>query len=693
MTLTNFTARDIAATPVAFVLLALFVVIPGYVLGALADVFEFQRRSLPARLAIAVCLSVSVIPIVTYWNWSYLPSAPWAACAISWFVFAVLLVRQARQHPVSARRPLSRERKIVMAVVFGWVVLGTFCLVDMQIGHRLYFHVASFDYTLRASFTAAIAHTGVPPQNPYYHPGRAYPMRYHYFWYMLCALVTRLSGGMITPRIAVIAGTLWAGVALIAAVCLYTQIFGDRTGENRDRQMLVAVGLLSVTGLDIVPTAITSLLTGRLQASSEWWNEPILSWTNSALWQPHSVAALVACAIGLLAVARTRSRWTGVALCAAGFASACGLSIYVAVVFAFFLAIWTGLLFLRRRWRDGAAYAIAATAALLLASPYLVGLLDNGSTAKAGFPVSFAVRRFFFAEAFTGPTAPAWQAALADLLALPLNYFLEFGFFFLAGVAFFRRARVRGRVSDQDAFCIVMLATSLVACSFLRSNTIANNDLGWRGIILAQFVLLLWSASLWDNGLFPVHKKWRSAAGVTLILGVTATIYDVAMLRLYPVLLDDLAMPRYHWLAPDRKLGERTFALRHTYEALDRMLPASAIVQHNPETIPGDLFYGLYANRQTIAEGESCGAVFGGPQSLCPATLSMIDPLFSLQGHLSYFQVEEVCRRYSIDAVVVKDTDGVWRDANSWIWKTQPVIANAYSRAFLCAPREMAEKR
>jgi Domain of unknown function (DUF4440) len=51
LTIANFTARDIAATSVAFALLGLFLVIPGYVVGALLDVFGFDRRSLPGLLA------------------------------------------------------------------------------------------------------------------------------------------------------------------------------------------------------------------------------------------------------------------------------------------------------------------------------------------------------------------------------------------------------------------------------------------------------------------------------------------------------------------------------------------------------------------------------------------------------------------------------------------------------------------
>jgi hypothetical protein len=164
-----------------------------------------------------------------------------------------------------------------------------------------------------------------------------------------------------------------------------------------------------------------------------------------------------------------------------------------------------------------------------------------------------------------------------------------------------------------------------------------------------------------------------------LALGIMATAYDVTMLRIYPLLLDDLAIPRYHWLAPDHHLGERTYALREVYERLGRELPAKAIVQQNPNAIPGDLFYGLYADRQTAVETPGCGVVFGGDASLCESVLIPVREVFDHGAH-----VDQVCRDLSISAVVAKDTDAVWNDKASWVWTKKPLIGNSYARAFLC---------
>jgi hypothetical protein len=690
----NFTARDIEATIAAFVLLGLLTVLPGYAIGAITEVFCFNSRTLPARMAIAVCLSIAVAPIATYLCWLCLPPYPWLICAAS--AIALLLSIALKKNSTGARTGrLSRPRIVVLAILAGWVVLGTLCLVDVQTGHRLYVPVTSFDYMLRTAITSAIERTGIPPANPYFDPGQTYVLRYHYFWYMLCSLAARFGQPLISSRIAVIAGTLWSGIGLVAIVSLYTHLFRRPKSDNADNQMLVAVALLSVTGLDIVPLLITLLITGRFNASSEWWNEPVLSWVNSVFWQPHSIAALIACLTALLVIRETagRSGWparlSGAAIAGAALASAMGLSIYVAFVFAIILIVWIVTLLWRGRRPESALTCIAGVIALALSIPYLQELAGG---AKA--PISFTVRSFYLAEAFVGADN-GWRTILANALSLPLNYFLEFGFFFVVGILQWKRLRAQKTLSDDDSCLIAMLATSLLLCTFLRSDSLASNDLGWRGIIFAQFVLLIWGAELCDNSFASLGKLRKPAfsfTGALLFLGLAATLYDVTMLRIYPILLDDFAIPRYHWLAPDRHLGERTYALREIYEKLKTELPNQALVQQNPDTNPGDLFFGLYADRQTAADTLSCGVVFGGSANICQSTISSIRGLFDEAAHFNSSQVDAVCRKLSISAVVVKDTDSVWNDRNSWVWKREPLTGNPYARAFLCGNNTIANK-
>src|SRR5689334_2699051 len=175
----NFMLAGLLGTSAAFVLFALVIFVPGYVFGWLADLFGFRQRSLLARFAISVPLSVGVVPILTYllWHWSIM--AVWtlyAACSIG---FLALLVHERRFW--FSRPAISRRVVMVLAIVAGWVVLGLVCLVDLQIGDRLYYPTGAYDYTLRATITAAITRTGIPPHNPYFFPGRPFLLRYHYF--------------------------------------------------------------------------------------------------------------------------------------------------------------------------------------------------------------------------------------------------------------------------------------------------------------------------------------------------------------------------------------------------------------------------------------------------------------------------------------------------------------------------------
>ena len=56
--------------------------------------------------------------------------------------------------------------------------------------------------------------------------------------------------------------------------------------------------------------------------------------------------------------------------------------------------------------------------------------------------------------------------------------------------------------------------------------------------------------------------------GLTLLiaLGAAGTAYDLAILRIYPVLADRGAVPMLHWMSPDRQLGRRNDAVREAYE-------------------------------------------------------------------------------------------------------------------------------
>jgi len=697
----NFMIADLLGTSAAFVLFTLVIFVPGYVLGWLADLFSFRRRSRLARCAIAVPLSVAVSPILTYLLWHWSIAAVWTLYAACWIGFLALFVRERR---IWFSRPaISKRVAIVLAIIAGWVVLGLVCLVDLQIGDRLYYPTASYDYTLRTAITAAITRTGIPPHNPYFFPGRPFMLRYHYFWFILCGLVDQLGGTLVSPRQAMLASTLWCGVGLIAMVPLYLRFFQPKASLNLERRMLVGIALLGVTGLDILGVAAIATTPAHLLPTIEWWNNQISAWITAVLWVPHHVAGLIACLTGFLVIwraSRERSIIISGVIAGLAFASGVGLSVYVTLVFAAFLAVWLVVTIIKKNRREAFVILVAGLVTVAAVTPYLLELVGarTGPATGGGSFVRLTVRWFSISEVLLivlWPDAPGWTEPIANGLFLPLNYYLELGFFFKIGIMQWKRMRSGNDFFHSKELCaFVMAATSVFICTFLRSGVITANDLGWRGFMIAQFILLIWAAEMWDEGLLAPRtapqqvvafgKDRRGLLIALLVLGVAGSLYEVCMFRFFPLISDHLVLRQWNFLAPDQRLGVRTYALRQVYEGLKKKLPEQAIVQHNPNAVPGDMFYGLYADRQAAAETSQCGVVFGGDPALCPSVVSPLDDLFEKPGAVDPSRVDAICRDLSIDALVAKDTDKVWADKNSWVWKKQPILANSYARAFLC---------
>ena len=60
-----------------------------------------------------------------------------------------------------------------------------------------------------------ISRLGVLAKNPLYFPGHLESLRYHYFWFLPCALVERAGYSAISARQALIASDVWCGWALM----------------------------------------------------------------------------------------------------------------------------------------------------------------------------------------------------------------------------------------------------------------------------------------------------------------------------------------------------------------------------------------------------------------------------------------------------------------------------------------------
>ena len=172
---------------------------------------------------------------------------------------------------------------------------------------------------------------------------------------------------------------------------------------------------------------------------------------------------------------------------------------------------------------------------------------------------------------------------------LPLNYLLELGFFLIAGILYLGRLWHFRRFEASHVAAITLAFTSVLICTFLKSGVITNNDLGWRGFLPAQFILLLWAVEVFRSwgekwmDASPLYAVLTPALPFLLAMGILSTAYSVITLRVAEILNERGA---------EHVTGKRNFAARQVYEQLRALLPVSAVFQQNP-TLENPVYWGI----------------------------------------------------------------------------------------------------
>jgi hypothetical protein len=684
----HFTLADVAGSLAAVALFPLFLVIPGYAAAWALDLFSFRRRTTAFRVALSVPLAIALCPIVTYLAGRFGSMHlvwPLYAAAVVYF-FAVLR---------RGRNTLSRDMLPFVGIVLVWLAVVLYAMVDIQSGDRLYLPTSAIDHSLRSAFIHSISSTGIPPQNPFFWPGHGVPLRYHYFWFLMCSLVDQAGGAAVSPRQALMAGTFWCGLGLMGLLAIYLRLAAPADSPPIRGRLRIGLLLAGITGLDLIPAAFFMLLYVKgginvFPPSVEWWNEHVDWFLYSSVWAPHALAGMIACFVALLLLwkapqAGGRAALVRYALPAgAALASAVGESIYVGFVFAIFLTLWTGITLWKRWYREAAALMVAGIACVALALRYLADLTGPGT---GGQLFSFTVRTFSLAALvpFFKNASETTRLLLVNLPLTPVNYLLEFGFFFAAGCAWWQtRRKSRRPLTREELSCVILAATSILVCTFLRSGVIGCNDLGWRGLLPAEFVLLLWAVELlggWKRENF-LSENQKGFLGLFLILGALGSVCDLALVRIYPMLADAGKVPPLDWMGPDRQVGKRTYASRAAYEWVHDAIPEGAAIQANPKVSFQETFSMYYSERRNIAADTGCLTMFGGDASQCPKAVGPLERMYAAKESLG-----EACASVPAELLIAKDTDAVWRDHGSWVWTEKPAYANSYVRMFSCRPR------
>jgi hypothetical protein len=711
----NFTADDLVQTTLATLSLALVLLPPGYLLCMASNVFGMRGRSAAEKVLFSLAFSFAITPILTV---LLTRTSSYKVTLAFFLVLALISVFSlVRQLPRAAEllSGLRRSTWVLCGMVLAWFLVVQFSLADLQVGHRLYLSYTIFDHSLRVSMVEAAVRGGVPPRNPLFGLGPLPVLRYFYYWYVVCALPVRLFG--LRARACFNAGVFWSGLGLASLIPLFLKYFFGESEEIR-RKSVIGIALLSVTGLDLIAYVVWACHSHWLPPDMEWWdNNQVASWLGSLLWVPHHVAALTACMAGLLALSAIdeetplgQSVWAAV-LAGLGFASAAGLSVYVVFAFAAFMILWTLLMLVQMKIRTCAVYLAAGIISLPLSWPYLQDLTSKQVGAARERFAFIAVRSFWPDLDILARLGihSHWLLELEKLPMLLFVYAVEFGFFALIVLLNWRREHLNLiPLSRQRRMAWVMFAVCLLTVSVVQSNTSGANDLGFRGMLVVQFVLLLWAAPIVDEVFFrpngasqpELRALWSSSPWIkialtgALALGVAGSALQLALLRVYAPLADTGKLHRRESVYGSPGFGERTYWMREGFARLDELTSPNATVQYNPVRYEY-LIARLYSTRQVAMGDESCGSAFGGDPAKCRDAFPYFEAVFNNPDAVRNANLDQFCSDFGVHVLVATDDDSVWDDPYSWVWTRPTLVANPMMRAVRCGTgaRSMADSK
>jgi hypothetical protein len=228
-------------------------------------------------------------------------------------------------------------------------------------------------------------------------------------------------------------------------------------------------------------------------------------------------------------------------------------------------------------------------------------------------------------------------------------------------------------------------------------STTGNNDLGYRAVLFAQFILLLWAVPVVYRWKFEPHQGRRPfhlLFHAFLFIGLLGSIYQLCELRVFNFFVDrEEYVEEAPWLPRGDTIAQDLYRARLGFSALNKGLPSEAIVQYspvNPAYVP-NVYYSLHPSVDGLA---ACGTPFGGDPFLCLSYQNKILEAFNGRRSFTSLEADQLCDQLGIDVLVAERPDRMWAVKQSWVWKAAPIVANPYMRAVACGARKSSiEKR
>ena len=486
-----------------------------------------------------------------------------------------------------------------------------------------------------------IVRLGLPPGNPFYGGAEATPgLVYYYLWHFSAAILAKLVG----------ASGWEADIALtwftaFASLSLMTGLAVAISGRRLAAPLTLLLNLAASLGI-ILRLVLPSDLLGRLLSQVQAPN----SWIFQATWVPQHLAS-AGCAV-LAVLILWRLSWSLVPLLAIVVAAGFESSAWVGgVVFgAGALAVGAALLIYGRSGQKRVELIVQAGAAALLALVLTYPFLRDEYLATAARQVGSPI--VFHPYEVLGPLIPQSLRRVLDLpaywvilltVALPAIY--------PAGVAAMVGGAADGDTVSGERRLIIPLAL-LSAASFgipwLFASTIANNDLGWRGVLPGILILTIFAAAGLSRWL--TTSRIRAMAAIAcLALGIPGGLAIVA---------DNATGHRLPSAAALAETPQMWAAVRH-HTALDERVANNPLFFFDSVGWPVNISWALFADRRSCFAGWNLARAF---VPLPEAELDWLEGLFDrvFAGDGSSEDIAEIATSYDCRVIVLTSRDGAW---------------------------------
>jgi len=517
-----------------------------------------------------------------------------------------------------------------------------------------------FDHS-KVAIVDEIVRFGVPPGNPFFAttPSR---LTYYYLWHFSAAEFALImnTGGWAADA----AFTWFTAFASLSAMIGFAAWISGRASAG----VWITVLAATATIRPLLDLAFGVKEVEKVAGVRSGFG----GWFFQTSWAPQHVASAVCTVLAIYLIVQVARRpgivllLTLATVMAAGFESSTwvGGSVFplAAVPIALVLLVEAEP---PHRLRITGHLAAAVLLALLLISPLL---LDQFYTAglRGGHPIGVTPFKVL------GDDVIGRVGLVANWAAYWLIFLIvEFPAFYIAGLVG-TCLFVKDATLDADRRLVVrafatMLGVSLLAAWLLVSTLAENNDLGWRAVLPAVFMLMIFAAA----GIARLTQRRLSFALAAALILIVLGLPDAFLLMRENVIV----APN-----PTSKSFAATPAL---WEAVRRVSGPDERVANNPEFLERATPWQANISWALLSDRRSCyaGQLFMEPfTTLSAVRLAQIKTQFVrvFSGDADAEDVATLVTQYECNVVVLTPQDGAWNH--------DPFAASSYYRLADASP-------